>query len=244
MRESSGPLQRPSGNIPRYARQRTVYLALLGCAVVFVLAVAGLWYWVARDSSTGARFKDAYRFPEYMPVWTGYNGGEYWNVLWEKRGMMLPYLILRWENCENPAPEMAGLMLGLSYGNLDVDLGAPRTAVDVDGTTGWLTRLSARDFTRPVDREERRRMTEGWDYNRSVYRWLLTARAEDFGSGLKGEAIALQWNKGEIHHILIANTTEPMTQEILFRIANSLSPAPYPSYNEINPGPPGCEAQG
>lgn len=217
-----------------------MYLLLLGSGVVFALAVTGLWYWIAGDSSTGARFKDGFRFPESVPAWMGYSQGEYWNVLWEKRNLMLPHLIFYWENCQDPSPDKAGLMLGLSYGHLDVDLGAPRTTVDIDGTMGWLTHLSAQDFSASDDMEEYRRITEGWDYDRRVYSWLLFERGYGFESELGGAAIALQWNKSGIHHLLVAKAREPMTQEILLEIANSLTPAPFPSYNEVVTGPRGC----
>ncbi len=237
---SSLPSHRPSGNVPRYARARTVYLILLGCAVAFVLAVTALWRCVESDSPTVARFKDAYRFPEYLPAWMGYSGGEYWNVLWEKRDLMLPYLVFHWKNCQDPRIEGSGVMLGLAYGELDIDLGAPRTAVDVDGTTGWLTQLSGQVFAAVYDKEEYYRVTEGWDYDRKVYSWLLFERGYALQSGIGGAALALQWNKDGIHHLLVANTTEPMTEEILFQIANSLSPAPFPSHSEVNPGTRGC----
>ena len=46
----------------------------------------------------------------------------------------------------------------------------------------------------------------------------------------------LQMNKNGIHHLLAARAQEPMTEEILLQIANSMAPAPYPTYSEVGEG--------
>ena len=232
-------MQRPYSNVPRPARSRTVFLILFIFAVVFVVVVAGMCSFITRDSGTAADFKEAFRFPEYVPDWLGRTQGTYWNLLWERRGMQLPYLLLRWENCHDPGNRKAGVRLGLAYGHLDVDLGPPRTAVDVDGVQGWLTFLAPQDFARPPtgseEYEEYRRLTEGWDYDREIYDLLLGSRSNALGP-LGGHAIVLQWNKNGIHHLLAASAKEPMTEEILLQIASSMEPAPHPTYAEVEGG--------
>ena len=46
---------------------------------------------------------------------------------------------------------------------------------------------------------------------------------------LWGPAIALQWNRDGVHHLLIAQDIEPMNETELFRMANSMAPSKYPS---------------
>ena len=207
---------------------------LLGSVVAFLAAAAGMWYLVALDTGTEAEFKEAFHFPEYVPDWLGRSGGDYYDPLWVRRDMQFPYLVFRGENCQDSSYGRA-VMLGLAYGHLDVDLGPPRTAVDVDGVQGWLTFLAPQDFVPPTGSEEYRRLTEGWDYDRRVYWSLLRSRSAALGD-LRGHAIILQWNKGGIHHLLAARVLEPMTEDVLLQIANSMAPAPYPSYGEISPG--------
>ncbi len=46
---------------------------------------------------------------------------------------------------------------------------------------------------------------------------------------LWGPAIALQWNRDGVHHFLIAQDIEPMNEDELFRMANSMAPSKYSS---------------
>ena len=199
---------------------------------------------MVRDTGTEAEFKEAFRFPKYVPEWLGRSGGDYYDPLWVRRDMQLPYLVFRWENCQDPSIYKAGVMLGLAYGHLDEDLGPPRTAVDVGGVSGWLTILAHQDFVRPTGSEEYRRLTEGWDYDRRVYKSLLNSRSEALDPHW-GHAIVLQWNKNGIHHLLAARAQEPMTEEILLQMANSMVPLPYPTYSEVGSGlSPRCKDLG
>ena len=52
-------------------------------------------------------------------------------------------------------------------------------------------------------------------------------------------------NKNGIHHLLAARAQEPMTEEILLQMANSMAPLPYPTYSEVGSGlSPRCKALG
>ena len=220
---------------PRRARLRTVYLMFLGSIAIFLAITGGMCYLFARDSGLGASFKEAYRVPEYVPDWLGRSsGGVLWDALWEKRGLELPYVVLRWEYCH---ANEGGVMLGIATGDSDVKLGGrSRSAVEVDDVQGWLTHLSPEDFVPPPrNSEEYERLTEGWDYDRSVYERLLWSRSDEMSS-IGGHAIALQWNKGGFHYILAARVNEQMTADVLLRMANNMTPAPFPTYPELTRG--------
>ena len=225
----------PPADPPGRARWRTGILMVLGSIAIFLAITGGMCYLFARDSGLGASFKEAYRVPENVPDWLGRSsGGVLWDELWEKRGLELPWVVLKWEYCQ---ANEGGVMLGIATGDLEVNLGGlPRTAVEVDGVQGWLTHLSPQDFISPPrNSEEYDRLTQGWDYDRSVYERLLWSRSEETDS-MWGQAIALQWNKDGFHHLLAANVNEEMTAEVLLRMANSMTPAPFPTYPQLTRG--------
>ena len=112
---------------------------------------------------------------------------------------------------------------------LDVDMGGQRTAIEVDGVQGWFTRLGPDDFLRLEDRDKAREQWLEWRFERSVYTYIKGDRwLEDPPGKLRGEAIALQWNRDGVHYVLIAQDKDPMNKEELLKIANSMAPSEYP----------------
>ena len=69
----------------------------------------------------------------------------------------------------------------------------------------------------------------------------MTAEHETFDSAIGAGSM----NKNGIHHLLAARAQEPMTEEILLQMANSMAPLPYPTYSEVGSGlSPRCKDLG
>ena len=122
----------------------------------------------------------------------------------------------------------------------DLDMGGERVPVEVDGVQGWLTRLSSDDFYPPTDGSPIFTAMSNWPESasgESGYVGVLSEResyapteqpqrpAESSDSLLWGPAIGLQWNRDGVHHLLIAQDIEPMNEDELFNIANSMAPS-------------------
>jgi hypothetical protein len=150
-------------------------------------------------------------------------------------------MILRWKNCLDTAPSLIDVMLGLTYGELDVDLEGERTLIEVHGVPGWLWHLGPLDFARQLWRgdfvspysyeEVHKAFIQDWQYDRSGY--ILVQDARYNPGTLSGPAISLQWNREGINYILISKNRGPMTEDVLLQIADSIAPSKYPSISEI-----------
>ena len=230
-------LQEPSGS--RRASNKTLYLLVLVPIVAIIATGGGLCYFVTLDAENVTQFKEGFRFPESVPDHLGRAGGAYANAGRLEAGEQLPYVKFNWEVCADNADPKAALFLSVAQEHQLVDLeGQSRTAVEVDGVEGWLSRLDAQDFVAPgrdhPDYEGYRELPLIWGYDRYVYYSLLGSRRHLQGNRA-GPAIALQWNREGIHYLLFATDREPFSPEVLMRIANSMAPSPYPEYNEITP---------
>jgi hypothetical protein len=131
---------------------------------------------------------------------------------------------MRWETCRRLDVPNVGVFFGQVGKNLELDLGGSRVPVQVDGVEGWLWRLGTGDFTPPWDSNEFEKLQREWKRDKTIYIVLLEyRRAPDLGP-LGGVALALQWNKNGNHFLLVAQDKEPMSDDTLQRIANSLVP--------------------
>ena len=142
-RESFGPSPRP-------ASARTVYLLILLPIVLLVVIGGGIYYSLTREPETVTRFKEGFRFPESMPDWLGRAGGDYANAGRVQTGEMLPYVTFNWQVCADTGNPKTRLSLSIALEHQEMDLeGQSRTAVEVDGVQGWLSRLDILDFVEP-----------------------------------------------------------------------------------------------
>ena len=233
-RESFGPSPRP-------ASARTVYLLILLPIVLLVVIGGGIYYSLTREPETVTRFKEGFRFPESMPDWLGRAGGYYANAGRVQTGERLPYVTFNWQVCADTVNPKTRLSLSIALEHQEMDLeGQSRTAVEVDGVQGWLSRLDILDFVLPnrddLSYKDYMALRMEWDYDRHIYSQLIRARREFLSDPLAGPAIALQWNREGFHYLLFAEDREPLNAEVLMRIANSMAPSPYPEYGDITPG--------
>lgn len=221
-------------NRPRPASTRTIYIILLVAAIAFVGVSAGMCYLLSHDSGVTSRFKAGLRLPQSVPEWLVRSSGDYSSELWVRRDQRLPYLVLYWEMCQDKSLPPMGYSLSVAYGEMEMDLGSQdKTSIDVDGVQGWLWRLGSQDFVRPESSEAYSALTQDWTYDRHIYESILGSRSRYLGP-VTGPAIALQWNRDGLHYLLFANDREPMTEDVLLWIANSMAPSKYPSLTEIS----------
>ena len=123
-----------------------------------------------------------------------------------------------------------------------MDLGGQETTtMTVDGVQGRLWRLGSQDFIRPRSNEAYKALIRDWEYDRSFYTSILTARSSEFNP-FSGEAIALQWNREGVHYLIFARDMEPITEDVILEIANSMASATYPSLHEIHSRTPRCSS--
>ncbi len=102
-----------------------------------------------------------------------------------------------------------------------------REPVDVDGVQGWLWHLSLDDLAPPRMEGEHTMYAR----LRGFRRQSSPAKLENgsytppsSGGLISGSAIAIQWNRDGVHYVLIAQDFEPMSEDILLSMANSLRP--------------------
>ena len=144
--------------------------------------------------------------------------------------------------CADTGDPKAGLSLSIALEHQEMDMdGQSRTAVEVDGVQGWLSRLDILDFVEPnrddPSYEDYRALRREWEYDRRIYSRLIYGRRDFLMDPSAGPAIALQWNREGFHYLLFAKDKEPLNAEVLMRIANSMAPSPYPEeYGDITPG--------
>ena len=227
---------------PKPASALTVFLLVL-IPIVFVVGVGGgLYYIVTREAESVTRFKEGFRFPESVPDWLGRSGGNYANAGNVKAGEQLPYVTFYWDVCADSGDPKARLSLSMALEHQEMDLeGQSRTAVEVDGVQGWLSRLDILDFVEPnrddPGYEDYRALLREWEYDRNIYFRLIYGRRDFLLNPLAGPAIALQWNREGYHYLIFAKDKEPLNAEVLMRIANSMAPSPYPEeLGDITPG--------
>ena len=212
--------------------------------IMVVGAAIGAGGWVAWQSITkespSAGFLEKLRLPQYKP--DGHSSSTRGDELLIGQGYQLPYVSLSWDIHPSSASETSHdndwphthVRLNLVDTELDVDMGGQRTAIEVDGVQGWFTRLRPDDFLRLEDRDKAREQWLEWRFERSVYTYIKRSRGPEDSPGnkLRGEAIALQWNREGIHYVLIAQDKDPMNKEELLKTANSMAPSewPFPSF--------------
>lgn len=227
---------------PKPASAWTVLLMVLIPIVLLVSFGGGLYYIVTREPETVTRFKEGFRFPETVPDWLGRAGGDYANAASVKSGERLPYVTFYWDVCEDTGDPKARLSLSIALEHQEMDLeGQSRTAVEVDGVQGWLSRLDYLDFVEPnrddPGYEDYRLLRREWEYDRRIYSRLIYGRRDFLLDPFAGPAIALQWNRDGYHYLLFAKDKEPLTAQVLMDIANSMAPSPYPEeLGDITPG--------
>jgi hypothetical protein len=221
-------------NRPQPASRRTIYIILLVFVLAFIGMSAGMWYMLSSDSGVTSRFKAGLRLPQSVPEWLGRSGGRYSSEVRVRTDRILPYLVFNWNVCQDTDYPHKGFSLSLAYGEMEMDLGSQdKTSIDVDGVQGWLWHLGSQDFVRPESSDEYSALTQDWTYDRSIYKAIFDARI-DVSKSPTGEAIAIQWNREDIHYLLFAKDREPMTEDVLIQIANSMAPSKYPSMSDID----------
>ena len=133
-----------------------------------------------------------------------------------------------------------GVMMVQVGWEFDLDMGGERASVEVDGVQGWFTLLSSEDFHPPIDGSPIFTVMRNWPDSargESGYVGVLFERnspdPREAPPGMSvvsdyllwGQAIALQWNREGVHHLLIAQDIEPMNEDELFKMANSMAPS-------------------
>ena len=198
-------------DFPRMKRVR--YVLLLVVASPLVAGGWSLWHVLYKPSPMDSLMERA-RLPQYDPK--GHHRLEYANRPIEaslRLGLNLPWATMKWYGPGN-------IWLSMVETELEVDMGGVREPVEVDGVRGWLTRLGTGDFWELEETEVRDAQYREWRYDRTIYTSLLVARRD--GSGPWGDAIALQWNRDDIHYLLVAQDWKPTAQDELLKMANSM----------------------
>ena len=221
---------------------KNIRYLLLFVLVLFTLVVG--WTAGCFEPNAQQEFRDRLRLPQYIPEYL-----EHFRVSEESfagaNDFVEPGAQWRWEgrdraNLDSGSHARPGVMMVQVGSEFDLDMGGERVPVEVDGAPGWFTRLSSEDFHPPTDGSPiftaMRNLPES-ARGESGYVGVLSEReihapteqpprpAEFFDSLLWGPAIALQWNRDGVHHLLIAQDIEPMNEDELFRIANSMAPS-------------------
>ncbi len=223
-------------------------LAVLGIAIL-------VWITGCFEPNDQQVWRDRLRLPTYMPDYLRLTGVSE-KSLAEESGMS-PGAKWDWEGVHHgPVPpgtvdsiKSPGVIMVQFGAEFDLDMGGERVTVEVDGVTGWFTRLDAKDFY-PPDDSPSLSIRNSWPQEareQSGYNIVLGERRtpafevpcpkmmpggeveclppEWNDSLLWGEAIALQWNRDGTHHLLIAQDIEPMNESELFKMANSMAPS-------------------
>ena len=221
---------------------KNICYLLLFVLVLFTLVVG--WTAGCFELNAQQEFRDRLRLPQYIPEYL-----ELLRVSEESfagvNDFVEPGAQWRWEGRDPTDSDSTGyaspgfMMVQVGW-EFDLDMGRERVPVEVDGVQGWLTRLSSDDFYPPTDGSPIFTAMSNWPDSargESGYVGVLSEReihapteqpprpAEFFDSLLWGPAIALQWNRDGVHHLLIAQDIEPMNEDELFRIANSMAPS-------------------
>ncbi len=189
-------------------------------------------------------FRSNLRLPAYFPTYLQLTGVSEKSLAREHG--LTPGALWEWKGVhDGPVPpgskdyiKSPGVMMVQIGAMFDLDMGGERRSVEVDSVTGWFTRLGADDFS-PLDDSPILGTKDTWPpeaREESGYYGVLDQRrapGPGFGPGppwwrdtlLWGEAIALQWNRDGVHHLLIAQDIEPMNERELFKMANSMAPS-------------------
>jgi hypothetical protein len=102
-----------------------------------------------------------------------------------------------------------------------------REPVDVDGVQGWLWHLSLDDLAPPRIEGEHIMYARLRGYRRQESPAKLengSYTPTSSGGFISGPAISVQWNRDGVLNVLIAQDVEPMNEDVLLSIANSLKP--------------------
>ena len=206
---------------------------------ILVLATAGCAFSEPNDQQ---EFRDNLRLPQYIPEYLDHIGVSEQSFA-GVNDLVKPGAQWRWEGSNPTGLDSTGyaspgvMMVQVGW-EFDLDMGGEREPVEVDGVQGWLTRLSSEDFHPPTDGSPIFTVMRNWPdgaRGESGYVGVLFERnspgPREVPPGmvvvsdylLWGQAIALQWNREGVHHLLIAQDIEPMNEDELFKMANSMS---------------------
>ena len=218
---------------------QSLQLLLLAIFTMVVVWITGCF-----ESNAQQEFRDRLRLPQYIPEYldlsavseesfAGANDsvkpGAQWS--WEGRDPTDS------DSTDYASPGAMMVQVGWEF---DLDMGGERESAEVDGVQGWFTRLSSEDFYPPTDGSPLFSVKENWPEGaggESGYIGVLFEReihppresppggAVFSDSLLWGPAIALQWNRDGVHHLLIAQDIEPMNEDELLKMANSMAPS-------------------
>ena len=220
---------------------KNIRYLLLFVLVLFTLVVG--WTAGCFELNAQQEFRDRLRLPQYIPEYL-----EHFRVSEESfagaNEFVKPGIQWSWEgrdraNLDSGSYARPGVMMVQVGSEFDLDMGGERAPVEVDGAPGWFTRLSSEDFHPPTDGSPiftaMRNLPES-ARGESGYVGVLSerntppdptpqGRAVVSDNLLWGPAIALQWNREGVHHLLIAQDIEPMNEDELFKMANSMVPS-------------------
>ena len=205
-------------------RGRDIIISTLVTTSVLVTVGWGLWQ-LSNPESPTASLEKHLRLPQNMPEWLEvFEGGapEYGFV---RAGFERPWLIILWRVNETYRQYSLSLLLAVVDTEVEMDLGGQREPVTVDGVQGWLTHLGPEDFVPPTQGSFYE-FTNDWRYDRTVYRKALKYRVSALG--IWGPALALQWNREGTHYLMMVQSREPMTAELLLQMADSMAPGEFP----------------
>ena len=214
-------------------------LPCLTLLFILVLATAGC---VFSEPNAQQEFRDRLRLPQYIPDYL-----DHFRVSEESfagaNEFVKPGAQWSWEGNSSAGLDSTGyaspgvMMVQVGW-EFDLDMGGDRASVEVDGVQGWFTRLSSEDFHPPTDGSPIFTVMRNWPDSargESGYVGVLFERnspgPREVPPGmvvvsdylLWGQAIALQWNREGVHHLLIAQDIEPMNEDELLKMANSMS---------------------
>ena len=220
---------------------KNIRYLLLFVLVLFTLVVG--WTAGCFEPNAQQEFRDRLRLPQYIPEYL-----EHFRVSEESfagaNEFVKPGIQWSWEgrdraNLDSGSYARPGVMMVQVGSEFDLDMGGERAPVEVDGAPGWFTRLSSEDFHPPTDGSpiftamrnlpERARGESGYvgvlSERNTPPDPTPQGRAGVSDYLLWGPAIALQWNREGVHHLLIAQDIEPMNEDELFKMANSMAPS-------------------